>query len=125
MTAMTGHVSEHLEQARYFAWVKKHRRTHEQLHLVFAIPNGGFRHKAVAARMKAEGVEPGIPDIFVSVPKDGFSGMYIEMKSTDPKAKLSTAQEDKIQLLRQHGYQVCVCKGADHAIAVTKEYLEI
>jgi hypothetical protein len=125
MTTMTVQVSEHLEQVRYFAWVKKYRRTQEQLHLVFAIPNGGFRHKAVAARMKAEGVEPGIPDIFVSVPKDGFSGMYIEMKSTDPKAKLSAAQEDKIHLLRQNGYQVCVCKGADHAIAVTKDYLGI
>ena len=100
---MTKPVSEHLEQALYFAWVKNHRRTHEQLRLVFAIPNGGFRHKAVAARMKAEGVEPGIPDIFVSVPKDGFSVMYIEMKSTDPKAKLSAALENKIHLLRQNG----------------------
>jgi hypothetical protein len=118
-------VSEHLEQARYFAWVKKHRRTYEQLHLVFAIPNGGYRHKAVAARMRAEGVEPGIPDIFVSVPKNGLCGLYIEMKSTDPKATLSNAQRGKIRLLRQNGYHVCVCKGADHAIAVTKEYLGI
>jgi hypothetical protein len=118
-------ISEHLEQARYFAWIKKHRCTCERLRLVFAIPNGGFRHKAVAARMRAEGVEPGIPDIFVSVPKEGYSGMYIEMKSTDPKAKLSAAQQDKIRLLRQNGYHVCVCKEADHAIAVTKEYLEI
>jgi hypothetical protein len=122
---MTEPVSEHLEQARYFAWVKKHRRTHEQLHRVFAIPNGGYRHKAVAARMKAEGVEPGIPDIFISVPKNGLSGVYIEMKSKDPKAKLSDAQKAKTMLLRQYGYQVYVCKGADHAIAVTKEYLDI
>lgn len=122
---MTEKVSEHLEQARYFAWVKKHRSMHEQLQLVFAIPNGGYRHKAVAARMKAEGAEPGIPDIFVSVPKNGFSGMYIEMKSTDPKARLSDAQEAKIRLLRQHGYQVCICKGMDQAIAATKDYLGI
>ncbi|MGD8837105.1 MAG: VRR-NUC domain-containing protein [Desulfobacteraceae bacterium] len=118
-------VSEHLEQARYFAWVKKHRCTHEQLHLVFAIPNGGYRHKAVAARMKAEGVEPGIPDIFVSVPREEFSGLYIEMKSKGPGAKLSGVQKAKIRLLRQYGYQVRVCKGADLAIAVTKDYLSI
>jgi hypothetical protein len=125
MTTMTGQVSEHLEQVRYFAWVKKSRGTHEQLHLVFAIPNGGYRHKAVAARMKAEGVEPGIPDIFISVPKNGVCGLYIEMKSKDPKASVSDAQKDKIRLLRQYGYQVYVCKGADHAIAVTKDYLGI
>ena len=59
--------------------------------------------------MKAEGVEPGIPDIFISVPKKGLSGVYIEMKSKDPKAKLSDAQKVKIQLLRQYGYQVYVC----------------
>lgn len=122
---MTNPVSEHLEQTRYFAWIKKHRRTHDQLHLVFAIPNGGYRHKAVAARMKAEGVEPGIPDIFISVPKNGLCGLYIEMKSKDPKASVSDAQKDKIRLLRQYGYQVYVCKGADHAIAVTKDYLGI
>ena len=39
---MTNPVSEHLEQTRYFAWVKKHRGTHEQLHLVFAIPTAAI-----------------------------------------------------------------------------------
>lgn len=75
--------------------------------------------------MKAEGVESGISDIFISVPKNGLCGLFIEMKSKDPKAKLSDAQKDKIQLLRQYGYQVYVCKGADHAIAVTQAYLGI
>ncbi len=122
---MTVQVSEHLEQVRYFAWVKKHRHTHEQLQLAFAIPNGGFRHKAVAARMKAEGVEPGIPDIFISVPQGGFPGLYIEMKSKAPSARLSNTQEVKIRLIRQYGYKVQVCKGAEQAIAATKAYLGI
>lgn len=31
---------------------------------VFAIPNGGIRHKRTAAMLKAEGVKAGVPDLF-------------------------------------------------------------
>ena len=34
-------------------------------YLYFAIPNGGHRHPAVAAKLKAEGATPGVPDLFI------------------------------------------------------------
>ena len=34
---------------------------------VFHIPNGGSRHKAEAARLKAQGVKAGVPDLCIPV----------------------------------------------------------
>lgn len=31
----------------------------------FAVPNGGLRNNAVAGKLKAEGVKPGVPDILI------------------------------------------------------------
>ena len=31
--------------------------------VLFAVPNGGFRHRVEAARLKAQGVTAGIPDL--------------------------------------------------------------
>ena len=55
--------SEHVEQVRLFAWAKYACSTLPKLSLLYAIPNGGARHKAVAAKLRAEGVKPGVPDI--------------------------------------------------------------
>ena len=47
---------------------------------VFHIPNGGYRNKAEAAHLKAQGVRPGVPDLCVPVARHGYHGLYIEMK---------------------------------------------
>lgn len=53
-------------------------------------PNGGWRKKATAGRLKAQGVKPGIPDVVILRP-DG-SPIYIELKSFG--GVLSPAQKD-------------------------------
>lgn len=40
----------------------------EYTNLLFAIPNGGKRNAREAARLKAEGVTPGVPDLFLQLP---------------------------------------------------------
>ena len=94
---------------------------HEQMHLVqwfrrtyplvriFAIPNGGHRHPAVAAKMKATGVSSGVPDLFIPEWQ-----LWIEMKRTKG-GSLSMEQKDWIKYLEDVGYCVKVCKGAEAA----------
>ena len=115
--------SEHAEQAHLVTWWGYEcKRLGVPERLLFAIPNGGERHPAVAAKLKAEGVRPGIPDLFLSVGRGGYHGLYVEMKSltTYPTAN----QKDAHTLLRRAGYRVEVCQGADAAKQTITAYLE-
>lgn len=90
--------------------------------LLWAIPNGGDRHPAVAQKLKAEGVKRGVPDLFFSYPCGGKSGLFIEMKKRSGGV-VSGHQKQYIEWLRNVGYRVEVCKGCDEAIAVLKDYI--
>lgn len=62
-------MSEHDEQVTFIGWVKLNRsyapslEVREALQLCYAVPNGGDRNIVVAKKLKAEGVEKGMPDI--------------------------------------------------------------
>jgi hypothetical protein len=44
---------------------------------LYAVPNGGFRHKAVAGKMKAQGVRAGVLDFNLDVARGGYHGLRI------------------------------------------------
>ena len=63
--------TEHQEQVNFINWIEYNYPEHK----VFAIPNGEKRHLSVAKRLKAEGVKPGVPDLFIP-----SLFLFIEMK---------------------------------------------
>jgi hypothetical protein len=89
--------------------------------MMFAIPNGGYRHKATAVKMKAEGVRAGVPDICLPVPNKRHHGLFIEMKSKVGRA--SPDQKSWMQGLRDRGYLCAICRSEDDAWEVLIEYL--
>ena len=89
----------------------------------FHIPNGGARNKITAARLKAEGVSAGVPDLCIPVPSSGFHGLFIEMKRKKG-GSLSDAQKKWLRILDINGYQASVCKGAEDAIQTIERYLK-
>lgn len=88
----------------------------------FAIPNGGGRSKREAGRLKAEGVKAGVSDIFCSVARGGLHGLYIEMKS--PTGSPSREQTAWVNESIDEGYAGAVCRGADLAFEVWKNYVD-
>lgn len=97
---------ERAMQVNLFTWAKMAAGAEPRLKLLFAVPNGGKRDYVTAARMQAEGVKPGVPDVFLPVPAGGYHGMWIELKAG--KNKPSEAQSVWLNLLRAHGYAVYV-----------------
>jgi hypothetical protein len=58
--------SEEQEQILFFEWLQFVTIDGEPLRpYVYAVPNGGHRNRAVAGKLKAAGVTPGVPDISV------------------------------------------------------------
>lgn len=91
-------------------------------HLLYAVPNGGQRSVATAARLKAEGVLAGVPDLFLSAARGGFHGLYIEMKD-GRKGRVSESQRGVMERLTAEGYLCAVCRSFDEFRSTVEEYL--
>ncbi|MGD9643851.1 MAG: VRR-NUC domain-containing protein [Elusimicrobiales bacterium] len=115
---------EHTEAIRLMDVVDMHLNLAPVLGLLYHIPNGGWRKKGVAKKLKAEGVKPGVPDYCLPVSRQGFHGLYIELKRVEDGAA-SKDQLDWVDALREQGYRAEVCKGWVEAWAVLCDYLGI
>ena len=113
-------LSEHQIQVQFFAMVDA-LLPRSQARLIYAVPNGGARHPVVAAKLKAEGVRKGIPDVNIDVPRGSFPGMRIEFKSV--KGRVEPHQAEMHDLLREAGYLMEVHRDAEKAFDSLKKYL--
>lgn len=121
--------SEHDEQCSLMQWAEvatwgaapEHRAALDLLH---AIPNGGQRHVAVAAKLKAEGVRPGVPDLCLPARSaDGqWPCLWIELKRTKG-GRTSKAQAEWHEALHAQGHRVEVARGWVEAARLIVEYL--
>ena len=84
---------------------------------IFHIPNGGHRSISVAKSLKAEGVKPGVPDLYVPAWR-----LWIEMKKVNG-GRVSAEQKDWIAYLEGIGDSVIVAKGARDASRQVLEWL--
>lgn len=113
---------EDTEQMGVIDWTNWNRNRFPELQLIFHIPNGGKRNATEAARFKAMGVKAGVPDLFLPVPKDGYAGLFIEMKYG--KNKTTENQEEWIENLKKQGYKVVVCYGGEAATRELEAYMQ-
>ena len=88
---------------------------------ILAISNGGHRNKAVAGRLKAEGVRAGVPDLFLPVPAGPFHGLWIELKKMGGRP--SAEQIQRLAELRANGYRAVIAVGWREAVAIISDYL--
>jgi hypothetical protein len=115
--------TEHDEQVALMDYCWANRQKHPELSLLFAIANAGAgAQRGQAGKMKAEGVKAGVPDMLLPVARNGYHGLFIEMKRTG--GVLSPIQLAWIARLKQEGYMVRVCYGFEQARDVLVGYLE-
>ena len=111
---------KHLESKLQTACVRWFRHQYPN-YLLFAIPNGGVRNKAIGGIMKSEGMTAGIPDLFLAHANFFHYGLFIEMKSA--KGKLSESQKNVIDKLQLVGYHVEICNSFESFKSVIENYL--
>lgn len=100
--------------------------------LLFAVPNGGARNLVTAAKLKAEGVTPGVADLLLLVPRAFKAndndewyiifGLCIEMKTK--KGYQSPAQKEWQKKVEGEGYRYAVCRSLDEFMNTINDYLK-
>ena len=105
------HQDEHEEQRTLMQWWALYSKSKGLPEcLLFAIPNGGFRHISVAMKLKQEGVRAGVPDLFLALPRGNYHGLFIEMKKAKG-GRVSDSQNAVMTNLVRQGYSCVVCHG--------------
>jgi len=127
---------EAVEQAAFIVWcgIETNRIKYPGLKNIFAIPNGEKRDKATAGKLKAQGVLPGVCDMFLPVIKDipdsefnslhvyyVYHGLFIEMKRVKG-SRTPKEQKEFMADMIEMGYKVIVAKGCNEAIQAIKDY---
>lgn len=99
------------EQAALVAWLKQQGVRHH------ATPNGGYRNKATAGKLKSQGVTSGVPDLTVWPPGgSGLPVVWVELKR-QRGGQISAAQQAWIDYINTvPGHRAAVCCGCMAAI---------
>lgn len=99
--------------------------------LLFAVPNGGRRDAVTGARLKAEGVVPGVSDLLLLVPAHRIEhdvvialwhGFCIEMKTL--KGRQTENQKAWQRKVEAEGYRYEVVRTVDEFMAAIDFYME-
>ena len=120
----TYQLSEDQEQELVIQWKELMVGRFPKLKYLHHCPNGGSRHPVEAMKLRRMGVVPGVSDLFLPVARNGFHGIWIEMKRKHG-GRLSADQKDWIEGMREEGYKAVRADGAEEAIAILEEYLGI
>lgn len=103
-----------------------------ELALLYSVPNEQHlgwksgrkgRYNPILTRLKKEGMQGGVPDLCLSVARQGYHGMYIEMKM--PKNLPTQNQRYWLVALVEQNYRVELSEGADMAIDALCSYLSL
>lgn len=95
-------------------------------------PTGLNLSKAQAGQMKAIQHSSGYPDLFIAEPRNGFAGLYIELKAEGtrthkrngaPATEHIANQVSALALLWDKGYRATMTVGFDMTKKVIDEYL--
>jgi hypothetical protein len=117
--------TEHAEQVALIEWANANAASVPELAMLFAIPNSGAgAQKGRAGWLKAEGVKPGVPDLMLPIARNGFHGMFLELKRT----KGGVVSEDQacwIVDLCNAGYSAYYYRGWERAARNICAYLGI
>ena len=116
--------TESEEQQSLFRWAAYESGAHPELALLYHIPNEGKRSQIAGAKLRAEGLKRGVPDICLPVPRGKWHGLYIELKRLRG-GRVSDDQQRWLDALNERGYFATVCRGWQQAAAEIQNYLGI
>lgn len=118
------HLAETEEQAALIEWADK--TVIDGICIgdyLIHIPNEGKRGPKAARDAKRLGLRKGVPDLFLALPRGGYAGLWIEMKSMDRKP--TADQNQWIKRVNEIGYIAKIEFSCNDAVKTITEYINI
>ena len=82
---------------------------------------GIYTSPTQARKSKLTGYSRGFPDLQICEARNGFHGLFIELKTL--KGRPTEVQKEWIKDLQERGYCAEICKGIDETLKLIDEYL--
>ena len=115
---------ESAHQAQVTEWsrwaYKANPSRYPMLNMLHCSLNGVKLSGTQAKVAKGQGMLSGVPDLFLPVPKNGYHGLFIEMKSE--KGRVTENQHWFLSNADSLGYKTVVCYSAKEAISAIEPY---
>lgn len=116
-------VVAHPEDSLQMACVRWFDYQHHALSwALFHVPNGGRRDPREAARFKAMGVRPGVPDLLLLLPRGGHAYLAIELKAG--RNTQTQSQKDYERHMTATGGLYVVVRSFEEFIDTIEKYLK-
>lgn len=90
---------------------------------LLAVPNGGRRAPREAARLKAEGVKPGVSDLLLPLRRKDCAGLWLELKA--PGNRPTKLQAEWLERMELAGYLSTWADSWTAAAAVIARYVGV
>ena len=117
---------ESAHQAQVVEWsrwaLKANPERYPHLDMLHCSLNGVKLSGTQAKIAKGQGMLSGVPDLFLPVPKNGFHGLFIEIKSE--KGRVTESQHWFLTNAESVGYKTVVCYSSKEAISAIQQYYE-
>jgi hypothetical protein len=113
----SGAISENSIQKAVIEWVRLHPVLKT---FVIHIPNEGKRTSRYGKSLKDMGMRAGVADLFIAMPRHGYGGGWIELKSKG--GILSKAQKEFLEDMTKQCYFTKVCYSIDETIKTIQGY---
>lgn len=110
---------EHRLQAECVNWFRA--RYPHMRNSLFAVPNGGRRDKTTGARLKAEGVIPGVANLILLRQSNGYGALLIKLKTAT--GKQSPAQKAWQKEMEANGYKYVVVRSVEEFLNEVFDYM--
>lgn len=113
------HIEDNLQKS-CVRWFSYQYPNYEKL--LHHSPNGGKRNAIEAAKFKAMGVRAGFPDLMLCVARNGYHGLFIELKTE--KGRQTDNQKFYQYMLEEQGYHYVVVRSIEEFQTVINEYMK-
>ena len=115
---------ESVHQAQVVEWSRWAYKTgkYPMLNMLHCSLNGVKLSGTQAKIAKGQGMLSGVPDLFLPVPKNGYHGLFIEMKSE--KGRVTENQHWFLTNAESLSYKTVICYSAKEAISAIQAYYD-